>query len=96
MQVSVAAISHAEDEAEILTTGIRKCEDHDQQEEGLQQQVAVTEQLSDNTILERGIRLGKGGGFDGTLAENDAEIVFETPEKLPSGDGGILSSSQAC
>ena len=80
--------SQAEDEAEIFTTGVSKCEDHDKQGEGLQQRATDAEQLSDSTILDVGKSLG---GVDGTFEEQDTEIVFETPTKTPSGGG-----SQTC
>ena len=72
----VSITSQAEDEVEILTTDVRKCEDHDKQEEGLQQRATDAEQLSDSTILEGGESLG---GVNGTFVEEDTEIVFETP-----------------
>ena len=82
--------SQAEDKAEILTTGVSKCEDHDKQEEELQQRATDAEQLSDSTILEGvGESLGE---VDGSFAEQDTEIVFETPAKSPYGGEG----SQTC
>ena len=62
----------------------------------MQQQATDDEQLSDSTILEEGEGLGRGGRIDGTLAEDDTKIVFETPAEFPSGGGRISSSSQAC
>ena len=81
----------AEGKGEILTTSVQKCEDHDEQEDGLQQRATDAEQLSDSTILEEGQSIGEG---DRTFAERDTEIVFETPGKSPSGGGGFSSSSQ--
>ena len=72
-----------------MTTGVQKCEDHDEQEDGLQQRTTDAEQLSDSTILEDGQSIGED---DRTFEERDTEIVFETPGK--SGGGGFSSSSQ--
>ena len=79
----------AEGKGEILTTGVQKSENHDEQEEGLQQRATDAEQLSDSTILAGGESLGEG---DRTFVEQDTEIVFDTPGK--SGGGGFSSSSQ--
>ena len=90
LKKGVFITSQAETEAVILTAGIRKYEDHDKQEKGLQQQATNAEQLSDSTILEEGEGLWEG---DGTFLEEDTEIVFETPGKSASGGGCGLSSS---
>jgi len=79
----------AEGKGKSLTTGVQECEDHDEQEDGLQQRATDAEQLSDSTILTGGKSLGEG---DMTFVEQDTEIVFDTPGK--SGGGGFSSSSQ--